>query len=140
MGKKNHDRVSLDEQYDRHKLKMREIEDMDNYNDKRERRKTLETLAIIGLFIFLPMIVLFIFGFSAPKNPSLSSYNSLTMGMSYEECKKILGSEGHLTVEKKDKTTYVWYDAECTKKKCPVVIELDFENDELVKRNEKGLR
>lgn len=119
---------------------MREIEDIDNYNDKRERRKTLEILIIVGLFIFLPMIGLLIFGIYTQKNPSLSSYNSLTMGMSYDECKKILGSEGHLTVEKKEKTTYVWYDAECTKKKCPVVIELNFENDELVKRNEKGLK
>ena len=95
------------------------------------------------------LIVLFLFGVLAviglvcslftPKNPSLSDYNSLKLGMTYSECRNILGSDGHLISEENNNSKYVWYDRKCSDEECEVIIELDFADEKLVSRNEVGL-
>lgn len=106
-------------------------------NKEKENKDFLKiALPIFVIFVIFSIVMGALFG---EKNPTLSDYNSLKLGMTYNECKSILGSEGHLILEENGKTTYVWYDVLCSDDECPVLVELNFDNNKLISRNEDGL-
>lgn len=115
-------------------------------HEKREKNKAqwkeagrawLVVLILFGVMAIIGIIASLV----GPKNPSLSDYNSLSVGMSYSECKEILGTEGHLISEDTNTSKYVWYDVYCSdEEECETIIELNFENGKLVSRSEKGLK
>lgn len=115
----------------------------EEYKEKQKKReeenKKATKWAII--IVFGSWLLLIILAKFVKKKPTLSQYNSLSMGMSYSECRKILNRDGHLISEENGKTKYVWYDAKCSDSDvCPIIIELDFENDKLVSRSENNLK
>lgn len=109
----------------------------------KERQKWKEakfgSIAAIGIFACLFLFAFIISLFYKPIK--LSDYNKLNLGMTYEECKKILGKEGHLISEVDNKTTYVWYKYDCSNsEECEMIVQLDFENNQLITRKENGLK
>ena len=109
----------------------------------KEKQKWKETkwslIAAVGIFACL-----FLFAFINSffyKPIRLVDYNKLNLGMTYEECKEILGKEGHLTSEVDNKTSYVWYKNDCSNNEdCEIIVQLEFENNRLIKRKENGLK
>lgn len=116
-------------------------EEEKNEHEKKNKKVLLINGIIWGCMILFIVFVIIL----SDKNPSLESFHKLEIGMSYEECKNILGVHGHLIFEEEYKTTYVWYNVYCESEhkdengNCPVIIELNFENNKLVNRKEKGL-
>lgn len=115
----------------------------EEYKEKKKKReeenKKAAMWSTIGVFTFLLLVVILVK--FVKNNPTLSQYNSLSIGMSYSECREILNKDGHLISEENGKTKYVWYDVKCSDSDvCPIIIELDFENDKLVSRSENNLK
>lgn len=132
-----------------HEQYMKELKEKDNYKYEKDKKKMkLALIILLCLFCVVPIIAsmnwIFTGEFSIPgykSNPSLSSYNSLELGMSYHECIEILKSEGHLIEENSMTKVYVWYDNICSDENdCKTIIKLIFNNDILIERYENGLK
>lgn len=116
--------------------KMKETKDYHNSPEyKKEEKKTIIIAWVVIIAAWLILIL-----FIGKSNPSLKDYNSIKLGMTYEECKNILKFDGHLIFEENNITKYVWYNAGCTEENCDIIIELTFENDKLVNRKENNLK
>ena len=130
-----------------HEQSMKEKNDNLEYRKKVNKEKLkqdwLPFVIVEGFIIGLLLISGIVSIFTSDKNPSLSRYNKLELGMTYEECQKILKVEGHRVKEDKDEVVYEWYDVDCEDtllKKCKAIIHLEFKNNKLVDRSENGLK
>ncbi len=119
--------------------------EQDMYEKREENKTEWKEVGRVWLILLLVFVGIFIVAevssYFGPKNPSLSDYNSLIIGMTYGECKEILGTDGHLVLEEKNVSKYVWYDIYCSDEEdCDIIIELNFENDKLISRKETNLK
>lgn len=127
---------SISEQYDLHRLYMIKKRDYDDY-EKQEIKQSFKYVLIIFVCMGIMGFLIYIF---SEKDPLLKDFNSLQIGMMYEECRDKLGKNGHLVLEEDNKAKYVWYSVFCNNNECQPIIELEFENGKLVKRSENGLK
>ncbi len=132
-------KISVLDKLDMHNLEMKIKRDNEEFNDEKEKKDLQYGIKIFIVIFVIGAIAIFLGLKFGSKDPTLSSYNSLQLGMTYEECRDKLGSEGHITLEEDNKKTYVWYSVYCDSD-CEAIIELNFENNKLIKRKENGLK
>lgn len=142
------EKAKLESRKNNYEQTLQEKKDKDKYEYlKWKKEMKIGLIALVCMFgsVLLPAGLNWVFTgyFAMPgykPNPSLAQYNSLNLGMTYNECKEVLGIEGHLIFEEKNSFKYVWYDVNCSdEEECDIIIELNFEDGKLVSRNENGL-
>lgn len=139
MKNDENNNLSILEKYDNHKLEMKIMEDKENFDHNKDKYQLRIALISLIVMFTLILIISLIASLSPDKNPSLEKYNTLRLGMTYEECKNILGSDGHIVDEDNNASTYVWYDGYCSEN-CPIIIQLNFKDNKLISRTENGLK